>query len=288
MKLEFIGTGASNWPEEERKKPGYRRRSSLLVEKELLIDPGPHIFQFAEDFDREDCYGEVEHILLTHSHDDHLCPGNLKRLCAQKERHFWCERAAAGMVEQVPGLRLHVLTPFRTRRLRIPGDGLSGRDGCGYRVTALPANHGTENPREQTFHYIVEKGDSRIFYGCDGAWLLRDTWYYMRRLTFDLMILDGTLGDAYGDYRIFEHNSLRMAELLAETIRTSGILKPKGEIFISHLAYGLHGSQAETEDRLKKAGIRVAYDGQRCDTGAGNDLAAAAAHDGQRCDTAAK
>ena len=83
----------------------------------------------------------------------------------------------------------------------------------------------------------------------------------MRNFKYDLMVFDGTLGDDYGDYRIFEHNNLRMVELISETIRNTGVLKPDGKIMISHLAYAVHGTHKETEKKLEKAGVGVAYDG---------------------------
>lgn len=250
MKLEFLGTGAADWKERYRDTEGYRRFSAMLVEDDLLIDSGPHIFDYEKDFGREGCYGKVENILLTHSHGDHLRVENLERLCAERERDFWCEEHAAEKVKHIGGLKLHILEPYR-------------REAVGqYFVTALPANHGTTVLEEQALHYIIERDGCRILYACDGAWFLRNTWYHMRQLKFDLMILDGTIGDVCGDYRIFEHNSIRMVELMAETFRGTEILNPGARIFISHLARGLHGTQAETEERLRESGIEVACDGE--------------------------
>ena len=49
MKLLFLGTGAAGGvtghPLDD---PNIRRCSSTLVDRDLLLDPGPHIFDFAE------------------------------------------------------------------------------------------------------------------------------------------------------------------------------------------------------------------------------------------------
>lgn len=251
MEITFIGTGAADWPSKMRGTEGYRRFSSVLIGNDLLIDPGPHIYEFEQDFKYENLFGNVENILLTHSHSDHLDYDKLVRLCSEKDRQIWCEEHAIPEKHDVAGMRRHPLQLFEAVHV---GE---------YTVTALPANHGTSLKQEQALHFIIEQNGSRVFYGCDGAWLRRDTWYYMREYQFDLIVLDGTLGDDYGDYRIFEHNNLRMDELIAETVRKTGVLKPDGKIMISHLAYGAQGSQEQVEERLKESGIEVAYDGCR-------------------------
>lgn len=249
MKITFIGTGAADWSVKLRGTKGYRRFSSVLLGEDLLIDPGPHIFSFEEDFGYVNLFGNADDILLTHSHNDHLNPENLKILCRAGKRQLWCEEHAGGTVQGIEGLHLHKLPLFNPVTV--------GK----YTVTALPANHGTDIPEEQALHFIIEQDGVRIFYGCDGAWIRRDTWYYMREFQYDLIVLDGTLGDDYGDYRIFEHNNLRMVELISETVRKTGVLKPNGSIMISHLAYSVHGTQKQVEERLKEADIGAAYDG---------------------------
>ena len=73
MKIEFLGTGAADWKIEKRKEGEFWRRcSSVLINDELLIDPGPHIFDYAEKTGRSDIFGGVKAMILTHSHSDHL------------------------------------------------------------------------------------------------------------------------------------------------------------------------------------------------------------------------
>ncbi len=57
------------------------------------------------------------------------------------------------------------------------------------------------------------------------------------------------------DYRIFEHNSLEMVELLCNTFKNNCSL-----FYISHMAKTLHRSHAELSEYMKSKGINVAYD----------------------------
>ena len=74
-------------------------------------------------------------------------------------------------------------------------------------------------------------------------------------------MLDGTLGEELGDYRIFEHNNIRMICEMAETIRSGGMLKENGKIVISHMARYAHKSHEELKAYMDKYNIEVAYDG---------------------------
>ena len=249
----FLGTGAADWRPDMHDQSGYRRLSSIMIGDMLLIDPGPQIFEFAMHAGNTGMYDKIDTVLLTHSHSDHFNIETLKRLAQDKQITMYCSKQVANKLRialaENDNIVLNDIEPFMTFEVGI------------YTITALIANHLANDFDEQTFHYIVEVNGKTIFYGCDGAWLPQSTWYYMKNKQFNLMIMDGTLGDAYGDYRIFEHNSLRMVELMAETFRTCHVIKSDGRIFISHLSYESQECQKECEKRLEKSDIGVAYDG---------------------------
>ena len=141
MKIQFLGTGAADWGREFKGTPGYRRFSSCIVNDDLLIDPGPHIFDYTENvFDR------AEQILMTHSHSDHLSPDTLRALGKRRERTLFGEKNGLSIANNIPGIRLSALPLFQEVVIGA------------YRVCALPANHGTEIPEEQEVHYTVSDG----------------------------------------------------------------------------------------------------------------------------------
>lgn len=222
MKLHFLGTGAADWDiSKPRRSMDYRRFSSLLIDGQLLIDPGPCIFEFAETYHYTSLYKDIKHMINTHPHGDHLCSDTVNKLETQ-------------------GISFIPFTAFEEKQL-----------GC-YHVTALPANHATaDNP----CCFIIESEGKRIFYGCDGAWLLYPAYRIIIKLKFDLMIFDATIGDIEGDYRIFEHNNLRMVEEMKLTLNHCS-----KRFMISHMARTLHTDHATLTDRMKRSDIEVAYD----------------------------
>ena len=221
MKLHFLGTGAADWdPKKAEKGKQFRRFSSLLIDGQLLVDPGPCIFEFAETYGYPHLFDGVKTVINTHRHRDHYCEDSLDRL----------------------GLSLTEIENF------------SVCETDEYRITAYPANHATAQDPQ---HYVIEaKADGKkIFYGCDGAWLLYPVWRALKEQHFDLMIFDCTCGDTPGDFRIFEHNTIAMVEIMTHTLR------PYSDRFmVSHMARTLHTDHATLQDRLAPLGIVPAYD----------------------------
>ena len=70
MKVTFLGTGAADW-DIKAYVPGqfHRRFSSALINDDLLIDPGPHIFHFCEQNGTPSLLDGVKNIIVTHSHE---------------------------------------------------------------------------------------------------------------------------------------------------------------------------------------------------------------------------
>ncbi len=183
MKLMFLGTGAADWP---LKRPPemteYRRLSSALIDRTLLIDPGPQVLDALEDYgiDRS----EIKYIINTHKHGDHYKEETLTALRA----------AGAEWVE------------FTGKDNKTLGN---------YTVYSYIANHGTAT---DGVHFLIKDGEKTLFYGLDGAWLLYDEVRGIKEHKPDLAVLDGTVGFKDGDHRIFEHNNLHMVLEMKKTL----------------------------------------------------------------------
>jgi hypothetical protein len=78
----------------------------------------------------------------------------------------------------------------------------------------------------------------------------------MKNEGIDLALLDATVGNTVGDYRIFEHNDLNMVILLKA--RLQQFVK---RFMICHMARTLHASHSVLSDQMKHYGIEVAFDG---------------------------
>ncbi len=219
MKITFLGTGAADWRAADHKEmEGYRRNASALIDDVLLIDPGPDVPDAIESFGID--AGKIRYILNTHRHKDHYCGAT-----------FSCFPGAAFL-------------PLRAGEAATLGK---------YRVSALAANHGTARC---AVHFLITDGEKTLFYGLDGAWLLYDEVAAIQEAKPDLAVLDATVGEQAGDYRVFEHNDLAMARLL------KAALAPHVKRFcISHMSRKLHKPHKELAADMAREGIEVAFDG---------------------------
>lgn len=251
MELKFLGTGAADWPELKTGDGFHRYLSSLLVNKTLLIDAGPCIFSFESDCGT-DLYSEVKNVLFTHSHRDHFCPDSILRLADRSGAvTVYGDPVFADLLPKDVRITFVPVYPFREI---VMGD---------ITVLPLPANHGTSYPAEQALHYTLSSSGKTVFYGCDGAWLFNKVSHVLRKMSFDAMIFDMTCGDGEGDFRIFEHNTIKMVEYMLVTIRRSfpEMLNKNCLLIGSHLARTLHTGPEELKQRLYPSGLNAAYDG---------------------------
>ncbi len=220
MKIQFLGTGAADWKGVPPSFPGYRFFTSAIIDGVLLIDPGPDVFMSAEKYVIN--LDSLKWIINTHLHPDHYDPETV-RILGEKG---------------VP------LIDFAVKDEKTLGK---------YRIRSLAANHST---CEGSKHFMIEDGEKKLYYALDSSWLLYDEYLLLKDEGADMIVLDGTIGDVPGDYRIFEHNNLNMVRELKKT------LNPYIKRFvISHMALTLHEEHEKLAANMEKDGIEVAKDG---------------------------
>lgn len=248
MRITFLGTGAADFLPSLENEDRYtvakdiRRCTATMLDKDTLIDCGPHLMDEIKIHNIEPkC---IKNVLVTHNHSDHFSPDELQEL--QKRcggiLHVWHNKA--DVMPRLVGVELHPMQLHQTYNV---GDFL---------VTPLGANHD-----KGAVHFSIVKGDKKLFYGCDGAWFLTDTFLYMRDQKYNMMILDATVGDYVGDFRLAEHNSIPMLRLMIPSFKTWSVADEHTVIVLDHLARTLHKSYEETCELVKEDGFVVAYDG---------------------------
>lgn len=219
MKLQFLGTGAADWEATAERNSEYRRYSSAIVDDVLLIDPGPFVPESIETFGID--ASKIKYIINTHRHSDHYNAEVVAELV----------KNGAEFID------------FADGEVKTVGK---------YTIEAVKGDHGTY----PVLHYFIDDGEKRLFYALDGAWLLIPEIRIIQRKHVDLAVLDGTIGDVVGDYRIFEHCNLRMVEEMKSSIK-----QYIDRFMISHMARTLHTDHKTLVERMSKSGIEVAYDG---------------------------
>ena len=223
MHLHFIGTGAADWniaaPSADR---NFRRFSSIIINGELLVDPGPCVFEYAETFQKPELLSGVKYIVNTNPHSDHFCPATIRGL----------GRLGAYYI---------VTADFVTVEF------------SRYKVTAVPANHETT---AYPSHLIIDDGEKTLFYGLDGAWLPLPAIREIRRRRFAGFVFDGTLGPLEGDERIFEHNNFGMIAEMKKALS-----RYADRFFVTHIARCAGEDHYALAEALAPSGCELAFDG---------------------------
>jgi phosphoribosyl 1,2-cyclic phosphate phosphodiesterase len=266
MRLFFLGTAAAegypgifcNCPNcrEARALGGrnLRFRSALLVNDNLLIDFGPDLLASAQRFNLT--LSGITTGLVTHAHQDHFYLGN-----------FEMRKGAFTGGTNIPILHLYgpqevtdalaqtfpdpALPRLETRTVHAFD---RWQDGP-YSFTAYHAHHAVDFL--ETLFYSVDDGQHSFLYATDTGSFPADTWQALEGRSFDIIILEETLGDGtysqhMGFATFFEH---------AQRMRTSGMLRPSGRLIAHHMSHSGNPTHAKLEAIFSPHGVEVAYDG---------------------------
>ncbi|MBO5248351.1 MAG: MBL fold metallo-hydrolase [Clostridia bacterium] len=259
MKLWFLGTGAAGCrnKSESEIQGDERRCASLLVDQNVLVDVSRQSFDFLTKLGGDPSC--VTDVLLSHSHEDHFCRDALLQYAnvSNGRLRLWCHRGAVVHL----GLTEEDLQRIDLRLVEVCDCWQIGD----MTVTALPANHMAEEltDPETPLHYILEKDGKKLFYGCDGGWYTAIEWEYLmrKRVTLDGVIMDSTVGEDTGNFRIATHNNLAMLEILILALRQNGRISSDTKLIATHIARSCHSNEKPLEEVFADLGMITARDG---------------------------
>ena len=248
-----------------------RKRSSLAINDDLLVDIGPDIA--TATFQHQVSLAGIGMCLQTHPHADHLdlefvlarhadygteVSGDL--LLAGSDETLQAiealvrQQSAYGSIfesetQSALKLKLLTLTPFQASTA---GD---------YRIIGYPANHGND---QGFLLYSIALGDQAVFYGTDTSVLSEEIWERLQqeRTRYDVVILDHTYGIGF-ESRPADHLASKDVAVHADRFRANGILKDNGVVYATHLSHEGNLEHDELDEYARGHGYRVAYDGLR-------------------------
>ena len=279
MQLTFLGTSASEgYPNafcdcdncqlaRQLGGPNLRKRSSVLIDELLLIDLGPDLMASAQQHDIS--LAAIQYCLQTHEHQDHLDPN-----------HFFSRSEGCGVFD-VPRLHWYATIGAIERASQhfgdfLPSDGLLDADvekklnikahptkcfaqfSVGpYRVTSLKANHA---PELEALLYVIEKGDSTLFYATDTGIISEETWQVLCEHKFHLnvVIMDHTFGLTE---RGGGHLNSKQFVAQIERLKAEALLAADARIYATHIGHHSNPDHQALVDYASGYGYEPAYDG---------------------------
>jgi len=267
MKLLFLGTAAAEgYPglfcdctncREARALGGrnLRMRSALLVNDDLLIDFGPDILASAQRFNRN--LSRLSTGLITHAHEDHFHPINFflrKPSFSGKQPIQHLSLFGPHEVAETLGKNT---SDFSELQLEVHTVHAFDRWACnGYTFQAFHAHHAVD--RFEALFYSIEDGVGHAFlYATDTGPFPEDTWQALAGNSFDVIILEETMG--YGKYT--QHMGFEDFLAHVQRIGAEGMLRSGGRVIAHHMSHNNNPVHEKVEAVLNPHGVEVAYDG---------------------------
>lgn len=231
-----------------------RKRSSILIDQELLIDIPPDLYWSSISHGVK--LTSLRSLLVTHSHEDHFCPQLLEyRGPGFSFTHLpmltlFGDRAIMPLVEgafavEKARLRLRSISPYRQY------------GAAGYRIVPIPANHKTGIKGEIALNYIIQRGGRTILYASDTGPYYSEVLDFLLKRRFDAIVIECTMG------RKFYKHHMNYETVLAfhQWAKGAGVIKKGGRFIATHFAHDGCGTYPTVSGIFRPHGITVAYDG---------------------------
>lgn len=264
----FCGTAAAEaWPAlfctceacaraRERGGKDVRARAAYMLGDRVRIDFGPdscaqmHRFGLA--------YERLEHLLVTHSHDDHWFPRDLTyrrkgfSVAPSEPLHIWGNAKVAAKFEATGhgweecGLAFHRVAPWERVDL---GGGLGA-------IPVLAAH----DRSEECVNYVLDLAGRAALVGHDTGWYDEAAWEFLGRRPLSLVILDctyGSMDESRG--HLGSPSVVRARDELAKR----GALADGARVVATHFSHNGGWLHEDLERYFAPHGIEVGYDGLR-------------------------
>lgn len=267
MKLTYLGTAAAEgfpavfcncqYCAEARALGGknIRTRSQAMIDDELLIDfPADTYLHFLS---QGISAHKIRHLLITHSHSDHLYPTDLGRHkwpfahnMETEQLQVYCSRGAYDAIDREvgdkTGFQLQLIKPFEPFRVG------------NYEVCPLPARH---FKGDDAVFYII-KGEKTILYAHDTGYFYEEVFDYIQknRIRFDLISLDCTNVDIPVS-NTGSHMGVPNILEVVQRLTDMGAVDENTVKYINHFSHNANPLQSVLEERVGALGYCVAYDG---------------------------
>ncbi|GAA2088053.1 MBL fold metallo-hydrolase [Aeromicrobium tamlense] len=258
MEVLLLGTGsADGWPSPfcrcascttMGERGELRTPTSVLVDGRLWIDPGPEAARQAlrAGVDLVD----VDTVLVSHAHSDHLDPAFLLHRGWVSERPL----TVFGPAPAIARCR-DWLAPGQTAVRLVEVTAGDTVEAGPFRITVVPAAH--EALGEAVLFRVDAAGS--LLYGCDtGPWAPGALEAIgARRL--DVVLLEQTFGDRL-DLAGERHLGLATFADAVDALRSAGVVDAATQVVAVHLS---HHNDPDVEQRLAALGAAVGRDGDR-------------------------
>lgn len=281
----FLGTGASegipamfcrcDYCNRARQNGGkdIRSRCSFRIDAKHQIDFSPDMFWQINQCNVD--LFELEHILITHTHEDHLdIPQIMSRNSAvpidKKPINIYVNEhgvkwANDQLFQYLTDPKSHNI--FMERYRIIPTRYFEAFSAGELVAVPLKANHKGFGINEYAQNYLVQLQDGKsLLYATDTGWYPDETWEFLKGKCADIIIMEATFGGRL-DRGIHPdgHLDVRSALLMLDKMKETGFVRDNCSIYITHInhKHGMMHEDLQTAFNNSRHKATVAWDGLR-------------------------
>jgi phosphoribosyl 1,2-cyclic phosphate phosphodiesterase len=268
MRLFFLGTGAAEGlpalfcncdicrGAQRRGGPDLRTRASILIDDVIKIDLPPDTLAHVHKYPQINL-ADMQHLLFTHSHDDHFAVRELQYLSPifsqtrlEPLNVYATSEVTAKMLREME--HFFEKAPIRFQSV-IPYDTFSAGH---LHVTPIVAHHRDD---ELCLNYLLSDGTKTLLYACDTGWYDPPTWQYLESLKIDGAIVECGKGQTIGGYD--GHLNIDEVVNFRDRLLASHTLRETTPFYLTHICHTGQLLHEEMSKVVGPLGLRVAYDG---------------------------
>ena len=281
----FLGTGAAElYPNPfcncefctllRERGDAVRKRSALLLYPDVMVDCGPEALAAAQ------MYGatlyDVDHLFITHSHEDHLCFSNIEVLTMTPQRedkplHIYLSKGALQFVNDYMAALRPVFRDGSTGLERLIAKGMvvlhevepyTEIHIADFTVYAIASDHRGHGKEEYALNYFIKRHHCVTLYACDTGLYDEGNLAAIAGRKADVVVMEGTFGDVPtggGSHLNAAHFCTQMARL-----KDAGVVDADTRVYMTHInqvQHLDHGQYQAYLDAHSPVKVIVACDG---------------------------
>jgi len=275
MKLTMLGTAAIGYPlafcncencklARLHKGKSIRKRASILINDDLIIDLGPDTQTAMTMYDKD--MGKIKYLLQTHIHTDHYDEGllctRIPYMSMKGHNHLEiyahpnCLNIMSARVNQYENADL--ISKEGANKLKVHCNILNAGDIVefgDYKVKAIETTH---DIKHGSLLYVVSQNNKNVFYATDTPALTDNALNQLKDIKLDVVIMDHTFGNV--DYSFSHLNEELFLEQLKK-LKKINCINDNTKIYGTHISHDGISYHEAVEKRATRNGYNIAYDG---------------------------
>lgn len=254
-----------------------RKRTAFMIDEHNVVDFGPDVLAASMQYNAS--FAKLDHVFITHTHEDHLCFSNITALTMaafrtrfpicfymSEKAYDWSMRMIKSLTEypavysmnklfEMGRVKLCPVTPYTTFTV---GD---------MKITTVESNH-KASKGEFAINYLFDRGEKgKLLYVTDsGLWSEKNV-SFLAGAKADTLIMEGTMGSVSTPRDGGHMNAEHFVEQVAAFME-NGVLKPDAKVYMTHINQVNRFSHEEYQaycDTHSRYPITIAYDGMKID-----------------------